>query len=611
MSADKKKALYLEATQHIKAGKYGQASKVLKELMALEPSNIEYRRLSASLNLKLGNMISAMVVYDSLVREAMHMRDFRLAESLLRDYLAAGPRYVPFLELLGRVCEENNNAMVAANEYGKALQILMEDADPGEAAHAADLYERISTLAPNNPVLLQYDPAKFSRTAPAPRPMPLETALRMSAPSPAAAPPPVAQSPTPSAPTAPPPAAAEEMPLVEDDVTGVLASSGQYLAKPPLPIRDIPPSPPMVEDDLTEILSKPIPKRPPLPKRESPPPVDKPSLAKTLFGFLQSSPTPESAPPPAVSEVPPPAAAAPPAPTPPVETTSAALPQWKPWEPEEPAVPEAEPAAAEPAPASQGTEWKPWQPPEPEAAAPAQDTTPAGAAAPPGQLGTGLGFLVVDSRKEPSDSVPALERAFDERAPIPARGRAAAPPLPRRTVAVRRTGGLAKLVKTLVVLAVVAGGLTAGAYGALVLSCLLLEKSPSEAYRNFISASPPVVQNPRKNAYLLLLGFDAEPGRDPMVEGYERAHQPATRKRFNAHGTSRRPRRCASRRRWLPSKPGGKAPIPSGSFRGKRLASRDGPPTAPSCWPGTGSGWRCRSRTADTGPSPCRTARSS
>ena len=80
MAADKKKELFIEATQQIKAGKYGQASKVLKELMALEPSNIEYRRLSASLNLKLGNMISAKAVYDSLVQEATQMRDYRLAE---------------------------------------------------------------------------------------------------------------------------------------------------------------------------------------------------------------------------------------------------------------------------------------------------------------------------------------------------------------------------------------------------------------------------------------------------------------------------------------------------------------------------------------------------
>ena len=191
MAADKKKELFVQAAQQIKAGKFGQASKVLKELMALEPSNIEYRRLSASLNLKLGNMISAKAVYDSLEQEAVQMRDYRLAESLLREYLAAAPRSVPFLERLGQVCEDNSNAMVAANEYGKALQILLDDADPAEAGHAADLYGKIKGLSPNNPALAQYDPTKFSRKESVAAPSPLETALKMSAsapPPPAAAP---------------------------------------------------------------------------------------------------------------------------------------------------------------------------------------------------------------------------------------------------------------------------------------------------------------------------------------------------------------------------------------------------------------------------------------
>lgn len=543
MSADRKKELYVEATQQIKAGKYGQASKALKELMALEPSNIEYRRLSASLNLKLGNMISARVVYDALVQEAMQMRDFRLAESLLKEYLAAGPRYLPFLELLGRVYEESDQAMLAANEYGKALQILMEDADPGEAAHAADLHAKIRTLSPNNPVLSQYDPAKFSQGASAAAPTPLETAFKMSAPAPPpVAPPPTAPPAPPSAPAPPPRPAAEEIPLVEDDLSDILTASGQHTVRPVAPKREIPPPPPpppLVEDDLTEILSKPIPKRPPQPRREVPPPPpppppqeEKPSLAKALFGFLHPSPAPEAAPAPPAQEAPPAATIAPSpsqsAPTSsPAEAAPAALPQWKPWEPEEAATPAPEPATAEPATPPQGTEWKPWQPPEPEAAPPVQEATPAVSAAPPGKLGTAPGFLVVDSRKGAEESAPSLGPALGEGAPIPTKGRAAAPPLPRRA-AVRRTGGLAKAVKTLVTVAVVVTGLTAAGFGALVVGCFLLEQSPSDAFRNFTSAPRPVVQNPRKNASLLLLGFDADAGRDPMAEGYERQQKAAS-----------------------------------------------------------------------------------
>ena len=543
MAADKRKELFVEATQQIKAGKYGQASKVLKELMALEPSNIEYRRLAASLNLKLGNMISAKAVYDSLVQEATQMRDYRLAESLLREYLAAGPRYVPFLEQLGQVLEDNNNAMVAASEYGKALQILMEEADPGEASHASDLYGRIKNLSPNNPALAQYDPTKFSRTTPAP----IEAVFTMSAPAPPAAPPP----PVRTAPAPPPRAAADDIPMVNDDLTDVLTSSGKYVPLPPLPKREAPPPPPpppMVDDDLTDLLSRPIPTRPPLPKREAPPPPpplpppveEKPSLAKTLFGFLQSSPAPEPVPPPepppappmvaepppppppvAMEPPPPPVEAMPAEPPPSVEAAPAAPPQWKPSQSEqseEPVAPAAEPEAAEPAAQPQETAWKAWQPSEPDAGGPPSEKQP----------GPGAGFLVVDSRKGPGVSTPTLGPAIGESAPIPTKGRAAATPLPRRAVTGRRSGGLGKAVKTLVTLTLVVAGLAAAGFGALVVGCFLLEKSPSDVFRNFAGSPPPGAQNPRKNAFLLLAGFDADAGRDPMTEGYERTQKPAS-----------------------------------------------------------------------------------
>lgn len=65
-------------------------------------------------------------------------------------------------------------------------------------------------------------------------------------------------------------------------------------------------------------------------------------------------------------------------------------------------------------------------------------------------------------------------------------------------------------------------GLAAAGFGALAIGCFLLEKSPSDVVRNFVGSPPPSAQNSRKNAYLLLVGFDADAGRDPMTEGYER-----------------------------------------------------------------------------------------
>lgn len=106
--------------------------------------------------------------------------------------------------------------------------------------------------------------------------------------------------------------------------------------------------------------------------------------------------------------------------------------------------------------------------------------------------------------------------------PIPARGRTTALPLPRRAATGRRSGGLGLVVRKLATLIMVVAGLAAAGFGALAIGCFLLEKSPSDVVRNFAGSPPPSSQNPRKNAYLLLVGFDADAGRDPMTEGYER-----------------------------------------------------------------------------------------
>ena len=118
---NKKSALLEDAITQMNAGKYGRASSALKDLLALDPLNAEARRLFATLHLRLGSLMSARTAFESLAREAMERQDYWLAESLLREYLTAGPRYVPFLEMLGRVYEEKGDVMAAVAEYGKAV----------------------------------------------------------------------------------------------------------------------------------------------------------------------------------------------------------------------------------------------------------------------------------------------------------------------------------------------------------------------------------------------------------------------------------------------------------------------------------------------------------
>lgn len=149
---NKKSALLEDAITQMNAGKYGRASSALKDLLALDPLNAEARRLFATLHLRLGSLMSARTAFESLAREAMERQDYWLAESLLREYLTAGPRYVPFLEMLGRVYEEKGDVMAAVAEYGKAVEVLLEDPDTDKPNHPSDLFARIRSIAPGSPV---------------------------------------------------------------------------------------------------------------------------------------------------------------------------------------------------------------------------------------------------------------------------------------------------------------------------------------------------------------------------------------------------------------------------------------------------------------------------
>ncbi len=160
----KKTALLEEAVTQMNAGKYGRSSSVLKELLALDPQNLEARRLFATLHLRLGSLMTARAAFESLAMEALQRQDYWLAESLLREYLAAGPRCVPFLELLGHVYEEKGDPMAAVAEYGKAIEVLVEDPDPDRPQRAAELYAKIRELAPASPVAFRLAPMFDART---------------------------------------------------------------------------------------------------------------------------------------------------------------------------------------------------------------------------------------------------------------------------------------------------------------------------------------------------------------------------------------------------------------------------------------------------------------
>jgi hypothetical protein len=152
----KKSALLEEAVTHMNTGKYGRSSVALKELLALDPHNTEARRLFATLHLRLGSLVTARQAFESLANEAIERQDFWLAESLLREYLAAGPRCVPFLELLAHVHEKKGDAMAAVAELGKAINILIEGPDSENPKKPSQLYARVRELAPASAVACQF-----------------------------------------------------------------------------------------------------------------------------------------------------------------------------------------------------------------------------------------------------------------------------------------------------------------------------------------------------------------------------------------------------------------------------------------------------------------------
>ena len=151
----KKSALLEEAITHMNTGKYGRSSAALKQLLALDPQNTEARRLFATLHLRLGSLVTARQAFESLAKEAIERQDFWLAESLLREYLVAGPRCIPFLELLAQVHEVKGDAVAAVTELGKAIDILIEDPDSENPKKPSQLYTKVRELAPASSVACQ------------------------------------------------------------------------------------------------------------------------------------------------------------------------------------------------------------------------------------------------------------------------------------------------------------------------------------------------------------------------------------------------------------------------------------------------------------------------
>lgn len=145
-----------EAVRQMDDGKYEGAESVLSQLLSREPGDPEVCQLLARLHLKKGELPIALNEYQFLAGAALRADDHQLAESLIQEYLQVDPSSVPLLEILGAVYEKRDDPQTAAEQYGKALQLLLENPDPDMPTLPAELYDRIKELAPNSELQQQF-----------------------------------------------------------------------------------------------------------------------------------------------------------------------------------------------------------------------------------------------------------------------------------------------------------------------------------------------------------------------------------------------------------------------------------------------------------------------
>ncbi len=150
--ASSREELLAEAKDFMEVGKYGKAASALKKLLGDHPDHWEALRLSATLNLKLGSLFAARSSFESLTHTALERQDYLLAQSLLKEYLAVVPRYIPFLELLGRAMEGSGNMNGALVEYGKALSFIQDSDDAEQRDRGPQVYLRVKALDPDGPI---------------------------------------------------------------------------------------------------------------------------------------------------------------------------------------------------------------------------------------------------------------------------------------------------------------------------------------------------------------------------------------------------------------------------------------------------------------------------
>ena len=153
LSTASKQGLLEYANAQMNSGQYGPAEAALSELLSREPGEPEVCRLLARVHLKAGQIVVARGEIQFFAETAIRAGDYKLAESMIQEFLEVNPTSVTMLELLGKTHEESGDKVTAAADYGRAVEVLLEHPDPDNPTQPTELFEKIKEIAPSSSVV--------------------------------------------------------------------------------------------------------------------------------------------------------------------------------------------------------------------------------------------------------------------------------------------------------------------------------------------------------------------------------------------------------------------------------------------------------------------------
>lgn len=145
--------LLAEAGRRIEEKQYAGAEAILNQMLTKEPGNPRVCQLLARLHLQQGQLQIALGEYRFLAGAALRAQDYPQAEMLISEFLAVEPSSVPLLELQGELYEEKGEIETAVRHYGKAIEVLLKNPEPGMPTLHEEIFEKVQSLAPDSPAV--------------------------------------------------------------------------------------------------------------------------------------------------------------------------------------------------------------------------------------------------------------------------------------------------------------------------------------------------------------------------------------------------------------------------------------------------------------------------